>query len=155
MAWPEGRVFAVKLSDDHYAYGRCLVDPVTQFYDYKGPGKDVDLEDLAEKTVAFTIWVAHKAIRSWDNLGEVALTKAEKESVHHFFKQDSISKKIVRYHTDTDGKQHEEPISASDVGDLEAAAVWSAVHVESRLEDHFAGRANKVYESLRPKTGLR
>jgi hypothetical protein len=35
---------------------------------------------------------------------------------------------------------------------LERAAVWAAEHVESCLEDHYAGRPNDFVESLRLKT---
>jgi len=145
-------VFAVPLEGGKYGFGRCLVDPVVEFYDIEADDPDdLEVEDIVGKDVAFTIWVMHKAVNSWKKLGQVALSPAERRRKHEFFKQDSISKKLVRYYTDAHGEQHEEPIGLAEARGLESAAVWSAPHVVSRLEDHFAARTNRFWESMRPK----
>jgi len=65
-----------------------------------------------------------------------------------FSKQDDISGRLTTYRS---GTGEETPATLKECEGLEAAAVWDAEHIVDRLNDHFAGRANKWVESLRPK----
>ena len=61
----------------------------------------------------------------------------------YFFKQDVISKNVYIYRNGM-----EIAASAEDCLGLECAAVWSAEHIESRLEDYINGRSNRFVEGL-------
>jgi hypothetical protein len=44
-------------------------------------------------------------------------------------------------------------VAPADVVGYEREAAWAAVHVESRLNDLYAGRASPAVEALRPHLG--
>ena len=68
-------------------------------------------------------------------------------SADRFFKRDSISGKFSIY----EGGGIETPATYDEVVDLECAAVWDPEHVESRLDDHYAGVENLWVKSLSPE----
>ena len=153
---PEGTVLAVPLGEDVFGFCRTLRHPLVEFYDTSGrlPG-DLDVEEVVGSEVAFRIWAMDSATggRRWKKVGHVPLSDEEQSRRHVFFRQDALDKKLSTYWTDPQtGEPHEEPADADDVRGLEAAAVWSAEHVEDRLRDHFAGVENKWERSLRLKT---
>lgn len=149
-----GRVVRIDLGDGHCAYGRQLLGPTVEFYLRQGVvGETVDLLDLVESQVAFTVWVMDYAFKrngAWDLLDVVELTDEEEKRVHRWAKKDRISGALSIYWSDRwSGTRGEEPASREDLEGLEVAAVWDPEHIEDRLRDHFAGRPNKWVELLR------
>ncbi len=80
----------------------------------------------------------------WPVIGHVPLTSDEREPPT-FFKQDALSKQCSLY---LPGGR-EVPTTPAECAHLERAAVWEPRHVVDRLNDHYAGRRNKWFESLR------
>ncbi|QIF04269.1 Imm26 family immunity protein [Roseimicrobium sp. ORNL1] len=107
--------------------------------------KAVGVSAVLESTVVFKIWVMNKATRSgrWPVIGHIPLSDELLKPVA-FAKQDVISKAFCIH---VGGK--EVPASIEECRNLECAAVWSAEHVEDRLQDHFEGQPNKRVESMR------
>jgi hypothetical protein len=103
--------------------------------------------EVVTSPLAFKIWVMDSAVKSgrWEVVGNVPLEPEEQISPW-FFKQDRHSKKLSLYR-----QSEETPADFAMCEGLERAAVWSAEHVESRLEDHIMGRSNKWVELLRPE----
>lgn len=126
-----------------FAYGWALQDPLVAFFDLRAPAP-LPPAQAVQAPVAFKVWVMHSAVTSgrWKVVGRVAPTEDDLVSPW-FFKRDLISKKLARYRGGVTC-----PASAQECQGLENAAVWSAEHVESRLEDHFAGRPNRFVEAF-------
>lgn len=72
--------------------------------------------------------------------------ETELKATPWFFRQDVISKVLSLYQ---DGI--ERPATREECEGLERAAVWSAEHIENRLDDHLEGRTNKWIEALKIK----
>jgi hypothetical protein len=150
-----GTVLAIAMGDGRFAFGRLLRPPLVEFYDLAVEDlDDIDVDEIARAPVAFRIWVMDKAVsgRSWKKIGAVPLRDEEISHREVFFKRDAVSGELSTYWSDPDtGEVHERPASLADCEQLEAAAVWSAGHVEDRLLDHFLGRENSWVQSLRPR----
>jgi hypothetical protein len=140
----EGDVVSVKLANGKFSFGRVLKNPLMAFYDLVSD-VPTDAAVVIESPVAFKTWVVNKAMRSgrWPVIGHYPLSDELLKPVT-FAKRDPISKAISTY---VDGK--ETRASIDECKGLESAAVWSAEHVEDRLQDYFEGRPNKWVESMR------
>ncbi|MFH5230226.1 immunity 26/phosphotriesterase HocA family protein [Antrihabitans spumae] len=151
-----GRVVRIDLDDRRCAYGRQLTGVSVEFYNRVGtPGEPVDLLELVDTPIAFTVWVMDRAFRRggrWELLDTVPLTQNEQSHTHRYTKQDPINKAISIYWSDpTSGAHGETPATIEECLGLERVAVWDPEHVEDRLRDHFDRRQNKWVESLRLK----
>lgn len=142
----EGDIIEVPLPGGFYAYARVLKNPLMGFYALRS-STPASREEILNAPILFKVWVMNSALTSgrWKIVGHAALEEEHKVSPC-FFKQDAISKKLSLYREGI-----EQPATFDECKDLERAAVWSAEHVESRLDDELSGRANKWKESLRPK----
>ena len=142
-AWDTGNVFEVALSSAGFAYGMVIELPLVAFFDRRF-AKRPTVEDILSCPIAFRIWVMRDCIskKGWPVIGHAPVPDAlSKPPV--FYKFDLLSKRFSLYRD-----QSEEPATREQCLDLECAAVWSDVHVVSRLDDHFAGRPNAFVESL-------
>lgn len=146
-AEPEvGSILEIPLSNGRTAYGRVLTNPLMAFYDIQSE-TPLSPTEILKSPVAFMIWVMNSAVASgrWRVVGHAPLEQAL-ETSPWFFKQDAISRALSLYREGV-----ERPATIEECLGLERAAVWSAEHVESRLEDHFAGQPNKWVEGMRLK----
>lgn len=143
---PIGSVVEISLENGSKCYARVLSKPLMAFYSFRSDSS-LDVPQIIEQAIAFKIWVMNSAVTSgrWRVIGYAPLEQ-EHEVSPWFFKQDAISKALSIYQNGI-----ERPASREECEGLECAAVWSAEHVESRLEDHFAGKANKWVEALKIK----
>lgn len=141
-----GAIVVLPLSGGRKGYARLLKKPLMAFYAVQSDAL-LSIDEILKQPVAFKVWVMSSAITSgrWTVIGCVPLGPALEESPW-FFKQDAISKALSIYR---DGV--ESPATKEQCEGLECAAVWSAQHVESRLEDYFEGRSNKWLDALKLK----
>jgi hypothetical protein len=153
----EGRVVRVDLGDGRHAYGRQLWSINVEFYDHVDTaGKTIELLDLVDKPVAFTIWLTDRCFQRngrWTLLDTIPLLDRERQRSDVKFRQDMPSGALT-----IESRPHPPSLdfrrrtaTAEECQSLEQAAVWSPEHVEDRLRDHFDGRPNTWVESLRPK----
>jgi len=84
----------------------------------------------------------------WEIVGKVEVHESVNE-LPSFFIWDQIAKKYEIYNYEGDYKPI--PSNYEECKDLECAASWDSMHIESRLEDFFAGRPNKWLEDTRPR----
>ena len=154
MARKVGDVVAIPISNERFAFGRRLVDTV-EFFDYCHPEADADLDEIFRWKRLFAVLIMGSAFgrrSSWRVIGNRPLTEAERNERFEFRKQDPITGDLQRYWSNSDlGTWESAPATREAVEGLEAAAVWSASHVEDRLRDHFEGRTNPWVETLRLK----
>ena len=139
----EGDVIAIPLGDGMFGYGRVLASPLLGFYHLRSP-QILDVAAVMAVPILFRVW--GNGASDWTVIGNSPLEEALRIAPL-FFKKDSISKKLSIY---PGGHAKERPGTPEECEKLERAAVWSAPHIVDRLNDHFAGRKNKWYESLRP-----
>ena len=138
-----GNIVEIKLADG-LSYGVIVEEPLIVFFNALFSERP-ELERILEKPVAFAIWVMNNAIgrAGWPVIGNKKLPK-ELMIRPTFYKYDVIGKSYSIY---TDAKDI--PATKSECLGLEAAAVWSQEHVESRLEDFYANKSNIWVESSR------
>jgi hypothetical protein len=139
-----GDIVKVQLQDGKISYAMALPHAVFAFFDYYG-GDCLDVVQVVQFPVLFRLFVMDYAVTSgrWPVVGHVE-PSPEFLSEPTFFKQDPISKRFFIY---IGGKDL--PATREDIEGLERAVVWDPEHVEDRLMDHYAGRANKWVESMK------
>lgn len=144
-----GGVVRIKLDKTWHTYGRILEEPLFAFYDSRVKS-EINAESVVERPILFKIWVMNHAVTSgrWP-IVEVFPLEPHLLKEPRFFKQDEFDASQVTLYSDSGP---ERPISRSKAAQLERAAVWEPEHVEDRLRDHYARRANKWVESLKLET---
>lgn len=142
-----GDVVVVPLSDDRLGFAWVLDEPLMAFFDLIAR-EEPTVEEIVRRPVLFRIWVMNYAVTRgiWPVLGHAELSTELRESPW-FFKQDPINQRL----SITRSGGEETPADLATCQRLECAAVWDPEHVASRLEDHFAGRPNRIVASLRPR----
>jgi hypothetical protein len=99
---------------------------------------------------AHNVAVMDRAFRrngGWMLLDVVPLSEREEAEVYRSFKQYPNGALSI-YWEKPDGSWGEDTATRAACAGLERAEVWDPEHVEDRLRDHRAGRANKWVESL-------
>ena len=144
-AWEPGNLFEVDLSDDGFAYGMVIDFPLAAFFDRRFTERP-SIADTLSCATAFRIWIMRSCLKrtGWPVIGFAPIPEALSEPPT-FYKFDTVSHRFSKYRSPL-----ETPATREECLGLESASVWSAVHVESRLNDHFAGRPNKWVEQLNP-----
>jgi len=141
----EGAFVKILLGDGFHSYGRILKNPYCAFYDSLSR-EDLELDQIATRPILFIICVYRRVISSgrWpvighkpleDNLKKPPLFCMQNRLNLHEISMYSVGQSI--------------PSTYEDCKDLERLAVWGDEHVEGRLRDHYAGRPNKLVESLK------
>lgn len=138
-----GNIFEVALPPLGFAYGIVINFPLVAFLDSHFAERPV-IADILSQPVAFRIWIMRSCLKrtGWPVIGFTSVPEALSKPVE-FYKFDPIARRFSLHRGHS-----EEPATREQCLGLECAAVWSAVHVESRLADHFAGRSNFWMESL-------
>lgn len=141
-----GSIVEIPLLNGRKGYARVLKNPLMAFYAIQSE-RSLSPAEILCQPIAFKVWVMNSAISSgrWSVIGQAPL-EAELEATPWFFKQDAISKSLSLYQNGI-----ERPATSEECKGLERAAVWSAQHIESRLEDHLEGRANRWLDALKLK----
>jgi hypothetical protein len=139
-----GDIVKIPLGDGWQCYARVLPEAALAFYDSRN-NRDLPIEKVIERPVLFVVPVMHHAIKGgrWPVIGHIPLDDQVKSPPR--FIQDPLDKNIFRIYEN--GKMR--PATREECVGLERAAVWEPEHVEDRLRDHYAGRKNKWFESLK------
>lgn len=141
-----GAIAEIPLPHGGKGYARVLKKPLMAFYAIRSE-QSLSPDKILNQPIAFKVWVMDSAISSgrWTIVGCSPL-EPELEEMPWFFKQDAISKALSLYQGGV-----ERSASKEDCLGLERAAVWSAEHIESRIEDYLDGRPNKWVDALNLK----
>lgn len=147
--WEPGNIFEIALPTGGFAYGVTVEFPLIAVFNFRANERPA-LPKLLSTPVAFRIWVMRSCIgpRCWPVIGFESLPETLRV-IPDFYKYDSIAHQFSLYR----GHAEERATREECLG-LERAAVWSSVHVESRLEDYFAGRPNAWVEILNAERNL-
>src|SRR6185503_18009365 len=92
-----GDFVSIALAGGGLAFARVMKSPLVAFYDFTSPTLP-DLADLADRPVAFKIWVMKSAFSrpGWAIIGHGELPPDLQAPVR-FFKKDAISEKFSHY----------------------------------------------------------
>ncbi|WP_156365697.1 hypothetical protein [Nocardiopsis sp. NRRL B-16309] len=147
MKFSPGSLFKIKVGGDEYAYALMLAEfPYVAFY-----GKDVSIDDAGalEGSPMFVVAVEKSAYAA-HGWGEFLhrIPKGNLPGIPRFFWQSPVRKNDCKI---VEPIKHRVPAKPSECIGLEAEAVWSFEHIESRIIDSYAGRPNHFVESLRVK----
>lgn len=145
----QGDLLKIDLGDGRHSFAQVAAEPLIVFFD-RASTEDLAEEDVSNLPVLFRVWVSNHAVTSgrWPVIGRGALSSAN-HAEPFFYKQDAITGRLALYHSTFAATNYERAANLDDCVGLEAAAVWEPEHVEDRLRDHFAGRPNTWFESLR------
>jgi hypothetical protein len=140
-----GGVLRVPLAGDKVAYAVMFgAFPYVAFY-----GEDDGLASQRPPSGQPLFVVAvQKNAYSGSGWGSVLFRLAERElpPIPSFFRQNVMRPDDCEI---VDGSGATRKASREECSGLERSAVWAAVHVESRLQDHYADRPNVFLESMR------
>jgi hypothetical protein len=142
-----GDIVEIPLGEGRYAYARILEEGVFAIYDSIEKSK-LPAEQVISKVVLFRIPVMAHAVKSgrWPIVGRAPL-EPSMQPITEFFMQDTLNPAKIEIYRHGETR----PATRDEVRGLERAAVWDPSHVEDRIRDHFAGRPNKWFDSLRLK----
>jgi hypothetical protein len=137
----------IALADDVFAYAQMLTQPEYAFFDLRDAGTTA-ASIVVTYPVLFRLWVARDAHSSgrWQKVGDAPLPPPLRLPVLRF-NQDPLEPRSIKLGYQGDGV----PVTADECEGYERAAVWSAVHVEDRIRDRFAGTPNAWVALLRPR----
>jgi len=145
MRWKTGRLFKIKLSNGGAAFALALDFPEFAFFNCFNP--DATIQEILKSGVLWRLWVMKHVLKepSWQPMAVVTDIPKNLQQATPRFKKDQISGQYTVY---IDGV--ESPATKEQCIGLESAAVWSALHLQDRLQDHVAGMPNRWVESLLP-----
>lgn len=139
----EGAVYALPLNDGSFAFGQVCCGGDFAVFDLKSQ-KPISAEEVIKSEVAFRVPVARDAAKEggWKRIGDAPLRGklAERAKYRH---QPVGSAQVFVYSNGVST-----PADPEEVQGLETLATWFSMHVEQRIQDHFAGRPNAFVESL-------
>lgn len=145
-----GSVFKIQIADNRAAYGVMLgTRPYFAFYS----------DDLAERELAvgkglrdspIFVVAVHKSAYSNGRWGSplCRIVKDFLPPVPLYFRQDVLNPSRCEI-VDCEGNSR--PAKPEECVGLERSAVWSAEHIEKRVQDYLSGRPNSFVESMKVK----
>jgi hypothetical protein len=139
-----GDIVQIPLGDGTHTYARLLPEGSFAFYDSRS-SVEIEIANVVKLPILFFIAVSMQAMRDrrWRVIGHVPLDDGLRTPA--MFIQDA-------YDPDSFSLYKEGqiiPATRQECVGLERMAVWEPEHVENRLRDHYAGRKNKEFESLK------
>jgi len=145
MHWKKGRLFKIKLSNGKAAFALALDFPEFAFFNCFNP--DATIQEILKSDVLWRLWVMKHVLKEpcWQHMTVVADIPKNLQQATPRFKKDQISGQYTVY---IDGV--ESPATKEQCIGLESAAVWSALHLQDRLQDHVADMPNKWVVALLP-----
>lgn len=143
-----GSLLRIDLGDGTAAFARVLVNSQVALYSYRQPlGERLLLPLVYGSPRLWTLTVMKSALTAgrWQAIDHRPLEPDLTRPVEYFMRDRANGEFSI--YPSNDG--HMRPSTYAECRGLEAAAVWEAEHVESRLRDHFAGCANTWKQQLK------
>jgi hypothetical protein len=142
VSFSNGDIVKIPLPTEKFGYGCVLDRPLMGFYNFTNNGT-IAIEYIARHPFMFKVFVEDNAIKSgrWTIVGKTPVVDNLRNK-EKFFKKDPISNRFYIY-IDSKLGVSEREVSPEECIGLEAAAVWSAEHVEERIIDELEGKQNR------------
>lgn len=143
-----GSLLRIDLGDSVAGFARVLANSQVAVYLYRQQeGERLMPSAIYGSPLLWTLTVMKAALTSgrWPVVDYMPLEFKLTEPVEYFMR-DGANGQFSIYRSDSGQTR---PSTYAECRELEAAAVWEAEHVESRLRDYFAGRVNAWAEQLK------
>ena len=139
-----GSVHAVAIDGPAYTFGLILPEADFAFFDHRSSTPELP-SNLLAAPVLFRVAVHKSALSKgrWPKVGKLDVPVEMLQPIPRFMR-DAL--KPGEYSIYLGGSI--KPASRQQCIGLECMAVWDPEHVESRLSDHYAGKANVWVEQL-------
>jgi hypothetical protein len=142
-----GAIVKIPMGDGFHTYGRLLVSPFVEIYDFRTRDEVIDLEMILAKPVLFTLSVHKSALYpgEWEIIGKLPFDEKEVKIPLHFWQNDSdlmdcqLKDRFDNFY----------PATIKDCRGLERIVNWDPHHVVDRIRDHYAGVPNVWVELYR------
>lgn len=139
-----GSVFAIPIDDAQFGFGQVAEGLDVACFDYRSKTLPAAAE-IAGHRVAFRVPVADDAptVGRWKLLGKAPLHGPLRERAR--YRHQPVGSDVSLVYSNRVSR----PATPTDeVEKLEVLATWFAEHIQSRLQDHFAGRPNVYVQTL-------
>lgn len=139
-----GSVFAVPIDDAHFGFGQVAEGLDIAFFDFRSKALPAAAE-IAGHRVAFRVPVANDTpiVGRWKLLGKAPLHGSLSERAR--YRHQPVGSDVSLVYSNGVSR----PATRTDeVEKLEVLATWFAEHIQSRLQDHFAGPPNVYVQTL-------
>jgi hypothetical protein len=147
--WSVGAIVKISLSNNHHSYGQLLEKGSIAVFNLM-TDKEHDIDEITTKPILFTVCVYADIVPSgrWVKIGKAPVA-VELQQLPLQFIQDQLKAENFEIYNPNTGEIKK--ATKKECDGLECTAVWAANHLESRIEDHFAGKENVWVERLKIK----
>jgi hypothetical protein len=139
-----GAIVEIQLGDGMLGFGRVLEPPFLAVYDIIVRTRP-SIEEICRSSVLFVVGVFTKALGRMEQLGFEELRAGEIPIPDRFI-QNVANPKHCRL---VDVAGNERDVEPGECVGREAAAIWDLEDIAERIQDHYAGRENKIVRTLR------
>ena len=145
-----GSILEVDLCDGTFVYAQILEKASFAFFDYRVKSRLSNFDILTTKGILFILSVYKNAVTDgrWLKVGKIPIVK-ELQVLPMQFIQDALNPIMFSLYNPNTGEITD--TTKDKVLGLEAAAVWEAEHVESRVKDYYNATTNIWVEQLKIK----
>ena len=144
----EGSFIKVPFNEKFHTYARVIAEKSFAFYDAR-TNQELTIGEIKNKPVLFIVPVFLSVVNSgrWTKIGTLPLESHFQKNPPMFMQDILLDPNILHIYENAQMK----PASRKECEGLERFAVWEAEHIESRLNDYYAGRPNVWVEHTKLK----
>ena len=136
-----GFIYQIALPDGSFAYALMANKIETVFFDIN-PRTPVSAEVVLSSPVLFRTVVMNAALRRWTRIASVSVSQ-ELAKPGRYYREDALHKGRFAIRDLGTADYNGVPATREECIGLECNAVWSQIHIETRLMDQFAGRQGR------------
>ncbi len=142
-----GAIVKIPIGDGFHTYGRLLVSPFIEIYDFRTRDEVTNVSMVLAKPVLFTLSVHKSALYpgEWTIIGKSPFDKQEISIPLQFWQNRSNPTECKL----KDRFDHFFPATIEDCRGLERIVNWDPYHVVDRIRDHYVGVSNVWVELYR------
>lgn len=135
-----GAIVRIPIGDGFHTYGRLLIFPYIEIYDYRTMENILDLEAIVSHTVLFTV-SSHRSVITkgdWEIVGELPYDEKNAMVPMQFWQDPQDPSKCILM----DRFDNKIPATIEECRGLERVSCWEINHIVDRIRDHYSGIPN-------------
>lgn len=134
-----GAIVKITIGDGYHTYGRLMVNPYIEIFDFKTKDETKDFQRIVESPILFTVCMFYRQAISnglWKIVGKIPFDE-HKISTPPQYRQSSFdnSKCVL-----VDMFGNEVPAMIDECQNMERLVVWTPKRIVARIEDYYAGK---------------
>ena len=145
-----GAILEIDIDNQYYVYAQIIEKGGYAFFDYQSKNHLKDFTALQQVPILFIVGVYNDVVTKghWVKVGKLELRPDLKVQPMQYI-QDPLHLSHFELYNPNTGEMT--PCGKEECEGLEYAAIWEAVHVESRIRDYYNGVSNVWVEQMRIK----